>query len=293
MLIALEQDVEIADYSGRKGHSDQFDCTQKSIYIVCCRTGKLDLVTSFIPHPLTLSRSEVIFLAHPASSWHMTAAFHEDSQYYVLRLTLERLHALISASFRESDLDGDQGITYQDLMKVLPISPSTTTIFDQLLYNELTPPFHRIYTQGKFLELFSLIMNASFGKRMDECPVIINREVEQILQQVRRHVIENIQETPDPDAIAIELEIPRNTLKEGFKYIYGKSIYQFHSDYKMEAALTMLKSGTKLVKEVAYEIGYQNPSHFIAAFKRKYGKTPKQYIKTLYSSGPDAARPNA
>ena len=46
---------------------------------------------------------------------------------------------------------------------------------------------------------------------MDECHVIINREVEQKLQRVRRYVIENIQETPDPDHIAIELDIPRNS----------------------------------------------------------------------------------
>lgn len=292
MLIAIEQDVEIADYSGEKGQDDHYECTRKCIYIVCCKSGRLDLVTTFIPHPITLSHGEVIFLAHPTSSWQMTTLLQEDSRYYILRLTLERLHALISASFRE-EAEGEQNITYKDLMKVLPVSPTTVSIFDQLLYNELSPPFHKIYAQAKFLELFSLIMNASFGKRMDECPVIINREVEQKLQRVRRYVIENIQDTPDPDHIAVELDIPRNTLKEGFKYIYGKSIYQFHNDYKMEAALTMLKSGTKLVKEVAYEIGYQNPSHFIAAFKRKYGKTPKQYMKTLYGAGSDGAHASA
>lgn len=291
MLIALEQDVEIADYAGSKGKDDHFECTRKCIYIVCCKSGRLGLVTTFIPHPVTLSHGEVIFLAHPTSAWQMTTVLHEDSQYYILRLTLERLHTLISASFQEQD--ENQNISYKDLMKVLPVSPTTVSIFDQLLYNELSPPFHRIYSQAKFLELFSLIMNASFGKKMDECPVIINREVEQKLQKVRRYVIENIQEIPDPDQIAIEMDIPKNTLREGFKYIYGKSLYQFHNDYRMEAALTMLRSGTKLVKEVAYEIGYQNPSHFIAAFKRKFGKTPKQYMKGLYGASSDSTRASA
>jgi AraC-like DNA-binding protein len=143
----------------------------------------------------------------------------------------------------------------------------------------MRPPFYKIFVQAKFLELFSLIMNASFGNPLDSCPVIINREIEQKLQKARRHVIENLDTPPDPDSLAIELSIPRSTLKEGFKYIYGKTIHQFHNDYKMEAALSMLKSGTKLVKEIAYDIGYQNPSHFIAAFKRKYGETPKQYLK--------------
>ena len=32
------------------------------------------------------------------------------------------------------------------------------------------------------------------------------------------------------------------------------------------------------VAQVAYQIGYANPSHFIAAFKRKFGVTPKKYL---------------
>jgi AraC-like DNA-binding protein len=46
-----------------------------------------------------------------------------------------------------------------------------------------------------------------------------------------------------------------------------------------KAAMQMLTSGELLVKEVAFKIGYQNPSHFISAFKKKYGYTPKQFLK--------------
>jgi len=31
------------------------------------------------------------------------------------------------------------------------------------------------------------------------------------------------------------------------------------------------------VNEVAFDIGYTNPSHFIAAFKKKFGTTPRKY----------------
>jgi AraC-like DNA-binding protein len=279
LLISVEQDVEVADYIGTSDSADPFDCSPRSIYIVSCKTGQINIHTSFIPHPITLSQGEVIFLAFPKGSWGMNIKLQKKSHYYIMSLTLEKLHALISASFSEEGVNRQENFNYQDLMKVLPISPATVNIFDQLLYNQLRPPFQKIFVQAKFLELFSLIMNSSFGNPIDACPVIINREVEQKLQQARRYVIEHIHLPPDPDALAVELEIPRNTLKEGFKYIYGKSIHQFHSDYKMEAAMSMLKSGTKLVKEIAYDIGYQNPSHFIAAFKRKYGKTPKQYLK--------------
>ena len=35
------------------------------------------------------------------------------------------------------------------------------------------------------------------------------------------------------------------------------------------------------VNEVATQIGYTNPSHFIAAFRKKFGVTPKKYLMQL------------
>jgi len=32
------------------------------------------------------------------------------------------------------------------------------------------------------------------------------------------------------------------------------------------------------VNEVAFQTGYTNPSHFIAAFKKKFSVTPKKYL---------------
>ncbi|MFV0238207.1 MAG: helix-turn-helix domain-containing protein [Flavobacteriales bacterium] len=38
-----------------------------------------------------------------------------------------------------------------------------------------------------------------------------------------------------------------------------------------------MKNSSMSVQDVAYEIGYDNPSHFISAFKKKYNITPKKY----------------
>jgi hypothetical protein len=130
LLISVEQDVEVADYSGQQSSADHFDCTPQSIYIVCCKSGQIDIQSTFIPHPITLSKAEVIFLAFPQMPWGMIVRHQESSHYYIMRLTLEKLHALISASFSQEGLDKQKAINYQDLMKVLPVSPATVNIFD-------------------------------------------------------------------------------------------------------------------------------------------------------------------
>ena len=70
-------------------------------------------------------------------------------------------------------------------------------------------------------------------------------------------------------------------LKEGFKQIYGDSVFSFLFNYKMEFARKLLETNTVNVNEVGLKVGYSTSSHFIAAFKKKFGITPKKYVQSL------------
>ena len=49
----------------------------------------------------------------------------------------------------------------------------------------------------------------------------------------------------------------------------------------MEVARQLLATGSHNVNEVGLKVGYSAASHFIAAFKKKYGTTPKKYLMSL------------
>jgi AraC-like DNA-binding protein len=85
-------------------------------------------------------------------------------------------------------------------------------------------------------------------------------------------------EPPTLAELAEEIGLSLKRLKEGFKQIYGDSVYSFLFNYKMEYARKMLESNQHNVNEVGLKVGYSTASHFIAAFKKKYGTTPKKYI---------------
>jgi AraC-like DNA-binding protein len=57
--------------------------------------------------------------------------------------------------------------------------------------------------------------------------------------------------------------------------LYGITPKEYITNQKLAQAKEMLKNQN--VTEVAYDLGYENISHFIALFKAKYGITPKQY----------------
>lgn len=79
---------------------------------------------------------------------------------------------------------------------------------------------------------------------------------------------------------------------EDYAYLTGRSLTTFRRDFKnhfditpqkwiktkrMEKAMTMLNNQNISVTELAFEVGYENISYFIQAFKSQYGLSPKQY----------------
>ena len=103
------------------------------------------------------------------------------------------------------------------------------------------------------------------------------------LEKLKTLFLENMAEPPSLQSLADQVQLSLKKLKEGFKQLYGDSVYSFLLDHKMEVARKLLESGNHNVNEVGLRIGYSTSSHFIAAFKKKYGTTPKKYIMSLSS----------
>ena len=259
--------------------TNEFRCQAMDVYLLCARQGKVRIQSSFIPHPLELSGGEAIFLAYPKGEWQTRLIWEADTEYYIVQMEASTLHTMINPAFDSQQINQAKLVNMRDLMKLIPVNPSLLLCFDQLVHHKIQPPFHAIFEQAKFMEIFSLIMEAAFGQHLEACPVMLSPAIEHKIHLVRRHIIDNLDTIPDPDELAVTFELPRNTLKEGYRYLFGKTIHQFHADHKLESAMQMLASGELLVKEIAFRIGYQNPSHFISAFKKKFGFTPKQYLK--------------
>src|SRR5438477_529074 len=79
---------------------------------------------------------------------------------------------------------------------------------------------------------------------------------------------------PPVKEIAQAVFMSESTLKRYFKVFYGKNIYEFYLQKKMELAKRMMIEENLNVSQVAREIGYENPNNFIATFKKHFGYLP-------------------
>ena len=160
------------------------------------------------------------------------------------------------------------------------ISPSMAIVLNQIINYNLNTNLRELYCKAKVYELLSLYFNRGEDVNVEQCPFLADESNVKKIKAAKDIVIQRIAEPPTLVELSSEIDLSLKKLKEGFKQIYGTTVYGFLFDYKMELARKLLESGAHNVNEVGLKVGYSTASHFIAAFKKHYGTTPKKYIQS-------------
>ncbi|MEM1059062.1 MAG: AraC family transcriptional regulator [Verrucomicrobiota bacterium] len=66
-----------------------------------------------------------------------------------------------------------------------------------------------------------------------------------------------------------------------FREEYGQTAREYREALRLQSALSSLESTSISIKEVGYNLGFKQPSHFTKWFSRKVGKSPQQYRKSV------------
>ena len=163
------------------------------------------------------------------------------------------------------------------------INPSMAVVLSQILSSNIHESMKALYLKGKVYELLSLYFNKNEDTDIEQCPFLIDEDNVRKIRLAKDIILRNISEPPSLHELSEEIGLSLNKLKEGFKQLYGDTVFGYLLDHKMEEARSMLASNNYNVNEVGLKIGYSTSSHFIAAFKKKYGTTPKKYLMSLSS----------
>lgn len=158
-----------------------------------------------------------------------------------------------------------------------PLSIQEKLIISQLEDYILDYEFENLYLTLKLHEILIHYFSSS-NKKEQENKKMDDKLVLQ-LNEIKKLLMDNIASPPTLKSISYTVGLSEYKIKEGFKKLYGKTISSFILDTKLEIGKDKLDMKVKQVKEIAYDLGYENPSHFIEAFKKKYGITPKQWMK--------------
>jgi AraC-like DNA-binding protein len=104
---------------------------------------------------------------------------------------------------------------------------------------------------------------------------ILNLELDNPICKSIKYIQDHIRQPISINQLAFDLNMSEANFCNCFKKVIGITPKEYITHLKLTLAKDLLKNQN--VTEVAYELGYENISHFIALFKDRYGITPKQY----------------
>ena len=221
-----------------------------------------------------------IFLYNPQQNLPINLEILPKTSLVSVLISIEKFHTFFSkeASYIPFLSENNKNKKYYDNAE---INPNVLFVLQQILTAQNQSSMRDLYIKGKTYELLSLHFDSGENTSEEYCPFLIDdREVLKI-RKAKDIIISRMSEPPSLQDLANEVGLNLKKLKEGFKQIYGDTVYSFLFDYKMDHARKLLESNQYNVNEVGLHVGYSTSSHFIAAFKKKFGTTPKQYVISL------------
>ncbi len=232
-----------------------------------CLKGDLDFIFNEGNYSLNLSTNKFLILYNPKKDLPVNINLKSNSIFISALISINKFHKLFSQDGHKIDfLSGDN--SNQKYYKELEINNSMLLVLNQMLKYRTSSITKDLYLKSKIYEIFSLIFNSENNNEDEKCPFILNDDQLRKIRLAKDIILERFSEPPT----LVELS-------EEIKETYGKPVFQYLLDYKMDKAAKLLSDGKYNVNEVSIELGYSNSSHFIHAFKKKFGITPLSFIK--------------
>ena len=231
-------------------------------------------------YTLELKEEKSLLFYNPQKELPLNVEIAPKSWLITILVSIKKFHGLFTADAEHIPFLSQENKD-KKYYSESDISPSMAIVLNQMFHYNLNPSIKNLYYKGKGYELLSLFFNRNEDPNAEQCPFLIDEENVLKIKKAKEIIIANMAEPPSLEELSNQVGLNLKKLKMGFKQIYGDTVYGFLFDYKMEHARQLLDSGSYNVNEVGLKIGYSTGSHFIAAFKKKFGTTPKKYLMGL------------
>jgi len=256
------------------------DIDNSFIQLHFCISGDAKFYFNNRNYSFEVAKEKSILLYNPQQDLPLHLEVEPDSKIVSLLISIKKFHSLFSseASYIPFLSDENKNRKYYDESI---IKPTVLIVINQMINTNLNNSLKKLYLKGKIYELLSLYFQKEETGNGEYCPYLVNEGDVSKIRQAKDIIIARMAEPPTLQELSNEIGLNLKKLKEGFKQVYGDTVYSFLFDYKMEFAKKLLEDNQLNVNEVGLQVGYSTASHFIAAFKKKYGTTPKQYVLSL------------
>ncbi len=225
-----------------------------------------------------LNKNEIGIYALPSSRG-MTMIPSEERVFVVSVVSKESFHCRLPYNEKCTKCDD---ASVKGLLSLLArprrANAKTHNYFRQITQNDISMKLKDTYLDslGKIIlsDLWQENVALPLAGEKRKAYSAIDRKA---LLEAKEILTDQFSTPPTIAALAKMVMLNEYKLKNGFRDMYGKSIYEYVRSVRMKNASHLLENIDLSIGEIAGIVGYVNTSHFARAFRNVYGLNPSDY----------------
>lgn len=203
---------------------------------------------------------------------------HSDS--ISVRMSLQRFRDTLINDQRPQTAKLFSPIINSDQIPLRLMCPRTPSI-DRILQDLTAPqsPFaEALLRDARAHELFFTVVEELIRSHGEDKTMFSIRDQQKLLN-AKRLLLERIDNPPTLIELAQEVGLNDFKLKKGFKSLFDNTVYGVLLNARLEKARELLVQQRLSITQVSLDVGYSNHGHFSAAFKKRFGMTPREFSR--------------
>lgn len=173
--------------------------------------------------------------------------------------------------------------------KCFPITTEISKALYQMYQTTMQGELKKIYLESKLLEIVSLMLYQVNAEKGIKSKFISNDNTER-LQEIKTMLAKDLSRSYTIDELASMAFMNRTKLQLYFQMLFGSTINEYVVDLRMKTAhklLSEISENNLNVESIANRIGYKQYNYFSNVFKKRYGKSPRQFISAARCKSTD------
>lgn len=262
--------------NGKEKQSFIKEVSNNYIQLFFCIQGDGKLIFNNGRYTIDILNNKSLVLFNPKQNLPINIEIAPSSKIITILISIKKFHSFFSEFSKYITFLNEDNLD-KKYYSAKDLSPSEVVVLNQIFKFNLHASLEKLYTKGKIYELLSLYFNLTEGDA-EQCPFLEDEDNVIKIKKAKDIIIARMAEPPSLNELANEIGLSLKKLKDGFKHIYGETVFNFLLDYKLDYSVKLLQTKKHNVAEISSLIGYSTSSHYIAAFKNKFGTTPKKYL---------------
>jgi AraC-like DNA-binding protein len=231
--------------------------------------GNDDLIWREAEHlyAVSLSRRQVRYHLQPGRPFHSLA----------LMLTPEALDLLASDHDMPDLVKATLRAQTTPISTIRPLAGHARRLAHDLLQQVYHGRMAQLYREAKVLELLALQLDALGEMEAPAHEPLSSRDTLRV-REARERLLADLRNPPDLGELASSVGLSSKRLNLGFRALFGTTVFDYLAETRLQVARRMLEDGLDLpLKTLAWQLGYNQASNFIIAFRRRFGISPGAY----------------